>query len=256
MEPTVFVHRYWAKTWIWETQIRVYPRDGAWMAHSTMATSVRAVPYAWSAGDFDPADRTFEGAPPSLYATNMYGSPQTLRIVYVNEACVCPFCGHVTLKRRDNDVRDWWTMLLLHWSSDYCGGKELDLVGLATAEAAAKLHGGIPAFKFKLCRNCRASRRTVIDESPLAPAYGRLHDAMSPYRKLAAHILDDKERAAFWRTKQACHGIADKPICLPDAKRAILRRMRRKQLSPEEHAALAMLLGVRSLKKLSAQAAK
>lgn len=253
MIPTVFITRHWSRTRIHEGQIYIRNNIDNQKEYVTIfcrADSNYYSRYASFIGDRDIGEMLFGK---KTYGKKFYGpfigTQQTeYRVIYMDDARVCPFCGrvHVSLDYKDGDKRNkQWDYLSRSSDHDCLSDGEL-----ATYEAIAKLNEKTPEFLFRMCDECRKNiRHSKFSINPPDHSYAQ-SKWFSPYEKLAESIKDKKDRVAWWETMLICHRkklAAPSPPCV---KKAIERRLRRKNLTEYEHMALSLMLAASSIKKL------
>jgi len=245
MKPTVFVGRYWSRTWIHEGQTYVYQdiNDPERWTCSFIDADSQYPCHCWHGGNLD-INRILFGFELRDNCRESRHFGIDFHVIYMDDARVCPFCGDVEiLDYKDNDQREKQLYALRDISRNMSYGD------IAIAETIRKLNDSTPAFRFRACLGCRKYLRRPIlgGDCPERRKYGDL-----PYQKVAASIWNQKDRISWWETKLICHGRKLPNPSFHCVKKAIARRLRRKALSAQEHEYLSMMMGASSIRRLLA----
>lgn len=246
MKPTIFVARFWSRTWIHEGQTYVYQEDvndpESWICASIDADS-QCPRHCWQGGNLDVNEILFEFTLRDN-CREVHFNRRDYHVIYMDDARACPFCGDVEiLPYEKNDPRIKQLNLLGAFNRNMSFGD------IAIAETIKKLNDSTPAFRFRACCDCRKHMRRPILSGD-CPVRRNFRDL--PYQKVASSIRRQKDRLSWWETKLICHGKKLPKIAFPCVKKAISRRLRRKSLSRHEHEYLSMLMSASSIKRLLA----
>lgn len=251
MTPTVFIARAWSRTWIHEGRICVWNSvddPSIWESYGYTVTSVCPDHISFS-GDAHIGKMLFGKKEYSNNKiTNRHGI--SMRVVYMDDAYVCPFCGKVQLSRYGVD----WGARQVQWEKLHRIGNLLSFADLSVVESIAKINNKTPEYRFRMCSKCRKQSKNPIRASSIPRNgthlvnFGLNWDAL-PYEKVAASIESDKDRLLWWETKLICHGRRIAKTSAPSVKKAIERRLRRKRLTIAEHKALSVMLAPSIIKQ-------
>jgi len=221
----------WARTRIHSEHAELYENDG-WQGYVSITDS------DWPCFGFRTRSGTSES--PESSAEWVKHNKRSGKIVYLVTWNVCPICGELRGEPKEeaeaSKVRS--KIENIGWHDGSFGKRGITDAGLAYLFSVAKKYENRRPMKYRMCSLCR--EMSAEDRANKRAEY--------------LFLYRSKDKGPYLETKALCRKRKPKPTTKTEykihAKKAIIRRCRRKQITRSEQVFFSMMLGAKKFAKI------